>query len=270
MSLPASVALKLDRADEHVQALHVAHQKFLATNPYVARRVIEGGPREGEGTDHIFVWERYVEPPPCLGLIAGDAIHNARAALDHLAFALAQHGAAVGRQTMTEADETGIQFPITRSYGQFKYQLSKGRLKYVAADARTLIEARQPYRLSPADPDLSPLMRIANLDNTDKHRIIVPIAHAGSIMPIDWPAELSDTQAEFPAALPVGSQHGETGTEIFRFAFATPQREVDVPCEVRFACSFRFLPAVTIERHVMGWLSTVRAYVTQIAEQHLP
>ena len=42
MGLPAGVALKLDRADEHVQALQVAHEKFLATNPYVSRRIIEG------------------------------------------------------------------------------------------------------------------------------------------------------------------------------------------------------------------------------------
>lgn len=271
MGLPWNVTLKLNRAAEHVQALQVAHDEFLADKPYACRRTVEGGAREGEGTDHVFRWERYSPPPDRLGLIVGDAIHNARSALNHLAVALAEHGAGVAGETMTRQEEAGIQFPIVRCHADFVEQEHRGRLRHVDSAARALIEARQPYRVS-NDPELAYLMRINRLDNTDKHRAITPVAHAIDIGMIGWPPDLDGTESQFPPGPPPpGQSYGEAGTEIFRFTFASPQREVDVPCEVRFGVIlFDMPPFLRIWVQVEEWIKTMRLVAEEIADRFLP
>jgi hypothetical protein len=271
VSLPWNVTLKLDRAAKHVHALEVAQEQFLAGDPYTYRRAIEGGTGEGDGTDHVFRWERYTPPPDCLGLIAGDAIHNARSALDHLAVALAEHGAGVAGVTMTRQEEAGIQFPIVLTHADFVEQVRRGRLQHVDCAARALIEARQPYRVS-NDPELAHLMRINRLDNADKHRAITPVAHAIEIVNTGWPADLLSTYPKFPPNPPApGDRYGEAGTEIFRYTFATPQREVDVPCEVRFGVIlFNTPPFYRLSSQIEEWIGTVRLFATEIAERSLP
>jgi hypothetical protein len=271
MGLPWNVTLKLDWAAKHVQTLQVAQDKFLAGDPYTYGRAVEGGTREGEGTDHVFRWERYTRPPDCLGLIAGDAIHNARSALDHLAVALAEHGARVAGVTMTRQDEAGIQFPIVRSHADFVEQVRRGRLQHVDSAARALIESRQPYRAS-NDPELAHLMRINRLDNADKHRAITPVAHAIEIVNTGWPPDLLSTHPKFPPDAPVPwDRYGEAGTEIFRYTFATPQREMDVPCIVRFGVIlFDTPPFYRLSTQIEEWIGTVRLMAEEIADRSLP
>ncbi len=230
MSLPRSVALKLDRAAEHVHALQEAQEAFLAGKPYTYRRTIEGGTCEEEGTDHVFRWERYTAPPDSLGLIAGDAIHNARSALDHLAVALAEYGARVAGVTMTPRVEAGIQFPICFSHDQFVEQIRRGRLEHVERSARAIIEACQPYRIS-NNPERAVLMQLSRLDNADKHRTLLAAGHAVSVRPGDIPGAEVKPPADPPTP---GDSYGEPGTEICRIVLDAPKREVDVPCELGF------------------------------------
>lgn len=139
MSMPKGVQLKLDRAKEHVNALDHEVKRFLDDKPYSARRVLED-----DGTQHIFLWERFSPLPDCLALMAGDAIHNLRSCLDHMAVALAKAGAATQGVMMTPEEEARIQYPVARSDEEFIKQLRRGRLLYVEPRAQAFMKDRQP------------------------------------------------------------------------------------------------------------------------------
>jgi hypothetical protein len=184
-----------------------------------------------------------------------------------LAFALAQHGAQSTGVSMTPGEETGIHFPIVPSDTKFKEQVSRNRLKFVDSKAVALIEARQPYRMLPSDPDRAPLMRVATFDNTDKHRTINVAVYAVIIHKVSWPARLNDCHWQPPADY----RGGELGTEIGRFVFPSPESEMDVPVELGFACVLAgVLPVYGIWTQVEQWVRDVRLTVTEIADLYLP
>jgi hypothetical protein len=172
---------------------------------------------------------------------------------------------------MTGEDERRIQFPIVSCPARFVEQERRGCLKFVDPAARALIEARQPYEVATHTAEAH-LMRIASLDNTDKHRAITAVAHAITVGQIGWPADLSDTQPERHAGPPPpGQAYGEAGTEIFRFVFASPQREMDVPCDIGFGCVLvDVVPPIVIWANVEGWIKTVRIVAEEIACRFLP
>jgi hypothetical protein len=268
VSIPRNVALKLDRATEHVQALQAAQEDFLAGKPYAYRRTIEGGTREGEGTSHVFRWERYTAPPHRVGLIAGDAVHNARSALDHLVVALAEQGARKLGITMTEKVEAGLQFPIVTSHDDFVKQVRRGRLEHIECTTRTVIEGHQPYRVS-TDPARAQLVKLARLDNADKHRMIVPVGNAASVGGV---MEIPGAKMEGPSDLPFpGERYGEPGTEIFRIVLDTPQREADVPCELHFGVVLAGIPPL-IEMYaaIDSMVGVARTVAEDIAARCLP
>lgn len=259
--------MKLDRATEHVGALQAVQEKFLAGEPYAYRRTIEGGTIEGEGTDHVLRWERYTKPPDDLGLIAGDAIHNARSALDHLAVALAEHGARVVGVTMTRRVEKGIQFPICLSRDQFMEQISRGRLEHVECSTRAVIEACQPYNVS-NNPRHAILMQLSVLDNADKHRMLLPAGHAITVRPGDVP----DAEIKLPPKPPApGNSYGEPGTEICRIVVSTPKREVDVPCELGFGVILAGgVPLIEMYAAIDDIIATTETVAEGIASRCLP
>jgi len=114
--------------------------------------------------------------PLRLGLIAGDAIHCLRSALDHLAWQLAVIGDGPDRNT---------QFPLIDNLNEYR-RLEHRLLHGIAQGHRTRIEALQPYHvrqlvdagtpLERGDPRIVnvSLMAIGRLDNVDKHRLILP------------------------------------------------------------------------------------------------
>lgn len=83
---------KLDRADEHLEALSAETLAFLRSRPIELRGEMDKD--IGRYSVRIRLKER---PPVRLGLIVGDAVHNLRAALDHLATNLAILGGAKTR-----------------------------------------------------------------------------------------------------------------------------------------------------------------------------
>ena len=166
--------LKIERARYHLKSLGHETRVFTESDPY--RTVIELDPE----TRHQIVRIRLRQPehriPLRLGLIAGDAIHCLRSALDHLAWQLAVIGDGPDRST---------QFPLfddAKEYRGKEHRLLHG----VAKGHRARIEALQPYHvkqlvdagklLERGDPRLVnvALMAIGRLDNVDKHRLILP------------------------------------------------------------------------------------------------
>jgi hypothetical protein len=156
-----STRQKIDRARKHADDLEAEVSAFWATGPYEVDTV--GTPTTGSGSYRV----TRMEPLPAnIPLIAGDAAHNIRSALDHFAYAAVP---APNRETA---------FPVWNM---------NGKPVPTAAQWRKLVERR----LGGAPPGLieavvrmeawktgsdALLWAIHELDRVDKHRLLIPIA----------------------------------------------------------------------------------------------
>jgi hypothetical protein len=126
------IRAKVERAKKHLSDLEVARDRFIETKPYVI--LPERNPQTG---DHIFKITDITVPPAEIGLIAGDAIHNLRSALDHLAWQL------VLANGQTPGNQTG--FPIFDEAA--KYTARRHRyVQGMAQSAVDAIDAAEPYK----------------------------------------------------------------------------------------------------------------------------
>jgi hypothetical protein len=91
---------KIARSRQHILNLEGEIQRFLGRNP--CRVVVKQG---SHAHQHRWVAEVREDVPPELAVVIGDAVHNARAALDLLACACVE---ANGRSA------NGVYFPIQR------------------------------------------------------------------------------------------------------------------------------------------------------------
>ena len=150
-----SSRLKIERADQHIAELEAILNEFLNENPY---SIFIQADRQ-LGTLHAGV-ELGAPLPAHVSTITGDAIHNLRTALDHLACALVEAGGG------TVNNYTGFPFHEDRENFQTNFDRKiKGASKCVL----DLIEAEQPYKGGLGDE----LWRLNKLDIADKHRRLI-------------------------------------------------------------------------------------------------
>lgn len=149
--------LKLTRAREHLEALKEARHRFLRDDPYDV--VIEGDEKK------LLKLTVLKEPPNEMAVIAGDALHNIRSALDHLVWQLAL--------LHTEAPSQSTEFPIFMEKGRFESRKPGGglyKIRALGSDEQAVVEGLQPYRAS--DPPRSILWALHELSRIDKHRFL--------------------------------------------------------------------------------------------------
>jgi len=160
------VRLKLNRAQEHADALRADIGAWFARHPYEVYGVYEAGPPE----EYVFR-VRFLEPvPPTWAIVLGDFAHNARSALDHLAYVIVLENNG-GRDEYT-------QFPIALSPFAWEREAHRG-IRNASVRHREIIETFQPYHR----PDLhgrkwifatidDPLAILHRLSNIDKHSVL--------------------------------------------------------------------------------------------------
>lgn len=171
---------KLRRAEYHLQIVEGKIASFRERYPVhitVDRDVNEPA--------YVFrVWD-IQEPDADWGLIIGDAAHNARSALDHLAYQLLVLG--LGRDlTDADAEARRIMFPIFDDPGEFRSN-GQWRIAGLRDVDRARIEELQPYNAwdegiwgthqmpGPPAPVGGYLSEVSRLDNADKHRVVQPV-----------------------------------------------------------------------------------------------
>ncbi len=155
-------ARKMERADEHLRTLTTEVTDFLDKNPQRVTREMDA-----EKTLYIYhVYTQALTPPPHrFGLIAADAIHNMRSALDHAAWQLAL--------LRTDKPNRSTAFPI------FTQRDDKALCRMVCsmpAQCQFALESIQPYHGE--YPRLHLLAILHRLWNMDKHRAIPVTSHA--------------------------------------------------------------------------------------------
>lgn len=108
-------------------------------------------------------------PGPEAGIILGDAIHQLRSALDHLICALVV-------RTHNRLKCTDVNFPIHKTAKEFadNWRISQGVLEaLIGSSELAQVELSQPYKRNPTNPIRDPLYILGQLDNIDKHRIVL-------------------------------------------------------------------------------------------------
>jgi len=157
-----SALAKLGRAHEHTESIKSEIFAWQNSNPYMVTRE-----RDAEFTRYSLVAHIAAQPPLMhWTLMISDVIHNLRAALDHLIYAIAVYEAK-GKSPPPDADR--LAFPICESPDSFK--TGSRRLKSLSTEVQAVIERCQPYNRR--HKELPPLLGLLNeFDNTDKHKLL--------------------------------------------------------------------------------------------------
>ena len=193
----SGVLLKIDRTKAHLYDFD-ANARLItgACQKAIVRQ------HDEQRSEHVFRFDRVPVVPSVLSAIIGDAIHNLRVSLDHLAWQLV---IAAGGQPGPDTS-----FPVLRTaptpdrWGLSRPQIRPG----VPMALREILEEVQPYqRAKPAHHDLAVLHE---LDINDKHRELLT-AIIG-VKTIGW----------FGEAKPTQFNHGpyDDGSEVCRFAYS--------------------------------------------------
>jgi hypothetical protein len=151
------IRLKIERAKKHISDLDVRIAKFCESKPYT----IAAKPHAVPQIHHTTLYVKSVQAvPPDFSLIVGDAVHNLRSSLDHLAWQLVEVGGGKpGRDTY---------FPICNSGEKYASAMGKREMKSITVDAKEAIRVVQSY----VSGDRT-LLHIHGLDIVDKHRLVL-------------------------------------------------------------------------------------------------
>jgi len=173
----------LIRAQEHLEALDKEIADFLKSKPHEIVREFDSK----EMRYNFRVKHRSQLPGIRWALVIGDCVHNARTALDYLAWALA------GRNISNK----GVFFPICLKPNDFNSV--RWRLDGIHPDVITEIRSLQPHNR--AKPELDFLWVLQELDARDKHKLVTPIywVNDAAVIESHTPVSVSGVPAAHPA-----------------------------------------------------------------------
>lgn len=232
----------------HLIELGKAVEDFLVPEPFGAERTVSDDRRE-----HIVIWTRTASIPVAISLIAGDAVHNLRSALDHLAVEIERVSARAAGHELTLDEEHRPQFPVALTQTEFGKQ-TKRYFKFASPATIDVIRTFQPYSLITSDPRLSFLYQVSELDNADKHRVlsrtpITPVSISSGWSPRHGPRWINGPLS--PSA---------PGLEIGRYVFDEPTSAEEAPLEFRFGLTLGTDPWVPhdIRYRLTEYAKTIR------------
>ena len=159
-----SAKLKIKRANQHIGALEAEFAAYVATKPH--RFSIYHDPKTGQPIVRI----RFASAPPQnLSLVIGDAIHNTRAALDHLTWEV------VGLDNGTQDRHLSL---VTGD-NRVNYETACKGIKTPSDWVKDLFISLEIFPGGQGDG----LYTLNALDNADKHTVITPVVRATSHPP---------------------------------------------------------------------------------------
>jgi hypothetical protein len=158
----SGIRAKVEWAKKHIRDVDTIVQSFRDSDPYGVR--VEDDSQTGDKIQRLHFRSLI---PAALPLAVGDAIHNLRAALDHLVRQL------VLANTGTPIDGPGgTQFPMSQNAAAYHAALTR-KVQGVSPAAQSLLESVQPYQSGYSD-----LAILHELDIIDKHHLQLSPAFA--------------------------------------------------------------------------------------------
>ena len=172
----SDIRCKIDRADQQIKEFSAAIEKFKATHPYEILR--QSNSQSGQIVYDVL---RADDIPQSISAIAGDILQNLRTALDYIACAVVPGC----RQNLSDK----IYFPILKrapTSDQIKAAFD-GKVKGASQTAIDKIASLKPYQ---GGDDV--LWRLNELNNINKHRLLVAVQSSASlIIPLKRPINLA-------------------------------------------------------------------------------
>jgi hypothetical protein len=179
----AGSRLKIKRSQRHIDEVNSMFAAFLNTD--FCKLHIEVDPDTGNNTLKL---DSIAKLPPEIALAVGDAIHNLRTAMDHVAF----H--ALGD------DADWISFPMGKKSDDFIATRQYRGIKEALPDFADLIaDVIKPYE----GGDYR-LWEIGALDNLDKHRLMLPVVSIQALTGINAKDENNNTFTNLTFAIGEG------------------------------------------------------------------
>jgi hypothetical protein len=147
-----TVRNKIERAKKHIGDLKAAVDAFFSTGPYEIRT-----DKEPDTARPIHYVAKVNPIPDDIPLILGDALHNLRSSLDHLAYGLVEaNGRSPSNQTY---------FPICENLASYNAPKTVAKkTEGMSPEAKSRIDATKPYQ---GGNDLFWVLH--KLNNIDKH-----------------------------------------------------------------------------------------------------
>lgn len=220
--------LKFHRGEQHLKRLDREVEAFVAPGKRDPIDITQNFDRDHQ--EWVCTIISVPECPPHWGLLAGEAIHNLRGALDHLVWDLSI--LYCNREPLDPKDRPWrTQFPICRKASDWKGSDIQKMVKHINPTHSARIEQLQPYH-GWDGPRAHPLLSLNDLSNTDKHRVLRFV----TLVPSNWRATIRlETVRHCEVVGESGASHIpgrplETGTELLRFPLRVtgPNPHVDV------------------------------------------
>jgi hypothetical protein len=198
-----SSRLKIERAKKHLLEFEAEKDFFLSTKPYgVAARFKP----EQKLTEYVV--GTVPEIPDSLSVIVGDVVHNLRSSLDHLASELVRDAG---------GSDAGIYYPICENFQRYQSE-SPGKTRGMRPEAKEAIDSTKPY-----GGGNEALWGLHQLSITDKHKLLVPVAHRVGTFSVNLTSEYRNYFMAFPAPFEegavIGAIEGEREESDMQFAF---------------------------------------------------
>lgn len=152
------VRAKIERAKHHISDLEGQIVAFRGTNPYALRSDYD--PQTGE---RVFRAVVRAEIPISFAVIAGEAAHHLRSALDHLAWQLVEANGGT--------PDWNTCFPLHNSPPRDEGTFTR-KVQGMSATAVDLVRSKQPYQAG-----FEVLGALHEVDNFDKHRLLLVAAY---------------------------------------------------------------------------------------------
>jgi hypothetical protein len=241
----------MERASECINNLNVEIASFLTSDPppySVAKEFRDGGRR------YVFVGKSERAVPDRFAVLAGEIVHHLASSLDHLFAALViKNGKPITREHF---------FPIYTSDTAFQVACAKGKIREISLNAQKLIKSVQPcYAPNPKDTILA---AIKELNNIDKHRLLLVLTSVGTIgQEIEIGGGLDvhgNTVAIVSLGDPTPVEILRSGVEFFSIGLAEPAPQfyanADIDAQIVFAqCGLAKL--IPLTRVLPGMLAGV-------------
>lgn len=165
-----SPRLKINRANQHISDAERLIAEFMASPNH--KIITKNDPAAGFAK---VVFEEGERLPEMVNLCVGDAVHNLRAALDHVMASLVLH-------FVPECKKSHIYFPIRENYAGVKGALENAEVGAAMATpiGKTISDVIL-NRIKPYGTRDRPFTMLNKLDNIDKHRLILTLFTAKGV-----------------------------------------------------------------------------------------
>jgi hypothetical protein len=170
------VTKKIERADTHIEEFKIGLTKFMGSKPAPYAVRVDPETESGEPIVHTLKADAI---PLSLMAIVGDAVHNLRSALDHIACALVWD---TGSEPLKQVEFPILDGPIVTQKDEARFMTKVQGMRQDAIDA---IRGIRPYK---GGNDL--LWRLHRFDVIDKHKMLV--AALGNITAVNGLPPLED------------------------------------------------------------------------------